>query len=340
MSNPIKYSTGTETEALKIGNYWVGTGDVGKGPTTTTDYWASISPPSNGFTLYGHKPNISSSVGGPSIYVCSDFSELLSLTNTINGTDFTQLTDCLQWYTTQTDRMVFNFDYEPIITNSLIINLDAYFYPSYPISGLTWSNIGTTTSSPNAILQGSPSPSIDESGLAIVFSDSSSNYANMATPGSLSTWTCEVWFYLTKALTGKVTSIICGAFDGTSKLNFSIGTNNSPTNTNLAVGFFNGAWHSTTGFIPDVNTWYQVVGTYDGATLRQYVNGVANGGTLNYIGIAQSGGEIRLMRRWDSPISSGNLVDGKLAIARVYNRALSDSEILTNFDAQRSRFGL
>lgn len=338
MSNAIKYSTGTETEALKIGNYWVGTGDVGKGPTTTTDYWASISPPSGGFTLYGHKPNISSSVGGPSIYVCSDSSELLSLTNRINGTNFTQLADCLQWYTTQTDRMVFNFDYESITSNGLIINLDAKFYPSYPISGLTWSNIGTTTSSPNAILQGSPSPTIDESGLSIVFSDSNSNYANMTTPGNLSTWTCEVWFYLTKALTGKVTSIICGAYDATSKLNFTIGTNNAPTNTNLAVGFFDGSWHSTTGFIPDINTWYQVVGTYDGTTLRQYVDGVANGGTLAYTGTPQSGGEIRLMRRWDSPISSSNLVDGKLAIARVYNRALSDSEILTNYNAQSSRF--
>jgi hypothetical protein len=38
MSNPIKYSTGSESLALKTGNFYIGTGDVGKGPTSTTGY--------------------------------------------------------------------------------------------------------------------------------------------------------------------------------------------------------------------------------------------------------------------------------------------------------------
>ena len=54
MPNPIKYTTGTETLALKKGNFYIGTGDVGKGPTSTTGYKVgldynlfliSISPP-------------------------------------------------------------------------------------------------------------------------------------------------------------------------------------------------------------------------------------------------------------------------------------------------------
>lgn len=339
MSNAIKYSLVNQPESLKIGNYWIGTGDVAKGPTDVTDYWAGISPPTGGYTLYGHKPNISSTIGGPSIYLCADSTELVDLTNKINNTNFTQLTDCLQWYTTQTDKMVFNIDYEPIVTNGLIINLDAYFYPSYPLSGLTWSNTGSINSPRNALLKGSPSPYLEESGLSIAFVDTNLNYATMSNPGDLSNWTCEVWFYLTTSLSAKVTSIICGVYNG-SNLNFSIGTNNAPTTTNLCVGFFNGAWRNTTGINASINTWYQVVGTYDGTTLRQYVNGVANGGTLSYTGTSQSGGEIRLMRRWDSPVTSGNLADGQLAIARVYNRALSSTEVLTNFDAQKNRFGL
>jgi hypothetical protein len=31
MPNPIKYTTGSESLALNKGNYWIGTGDVGKG---------------------------------------------------------------------------------------------------------------------------------------------------------------------------------------------------------------------------------------------------------------------------------------------------------------------
>jgi hypothetical protein len=106
----------------------------------------------------------------------------------------------------------------------------------------------------------------------------------------------------------------------------------------LAVGFFNGAWRTTTGFVPQTNVWYQVVGTYDGSTIRQYVNGSASGGTLNYVGASQSGGEIRLMRRWDETLSSGNLVDGDLAIVKIYNTALSGSQILQNYNDTYTRF--
>ena len=38
MPNAIKYSTTAQSLALKKGNFWVGTGDVGKGTTATTDY--------------------------------------------------------------------------------------------------------------------------------------------------------------------------------------------------------------------------------------------------------------------------------------------------------------
>ena len=45
MPNAIKYSASAQTLALKKGNFWIGTGDVEKGPTSTTDYWNGISPP-------------------------------------------------------------------------------------------------------------------------------------------------------------------------------------------------------------------------------------------------------------------------------------------------------
>ena len=59
MPNSIKYSTSAQTLALKKGNYWIGTGDVGKGPTSTTDYYNGISP-SGGYTIYLNKAS-----GGP-----------------------------------------------------------------------------------------------------------------------------------------------------------------------------------------------------------------------------------------------------------------------------------
>ena len=79
MPNPIKYNTSAETLALKKGNFWIGTGDVGKGPTSSTGFYNGISPSSGGFTIYLNKAS-----GGPSIYTVSNEAQLTALTNSIS----------------------------------------------------------------------------------------------------------------------------------------------------------------------------------------------------------------------------------------------------------------
>jgi hypothetical protein len=79
MPNPIKYNTSAETLALKKGNFWIGTGDVGKGPTSSTGFYNGISPSTGGFTIYLNKAS-----GGPSIYTVSNEAQLTALTNSIS----------------------------------------------------------------------------------------------------------------------------------------------------------------------------------------------------------------------------------------------------------------
>lgn len=231
--------------------------------------------------------------------------------------------------------MATSYGNPPVITEGLRLYYDAGNALSYPGSGSSWFDVAGNKL--NATLFNSPVP--NSSGY-INFVDSSQQYATGPNLGNLTTWTAEVWFRLSASLTNKVSAIICNQYDLSSKLNFSVGTNNAPISYNLVVGFFDGAWHNTTGFVPSTNTWYQVVGTYNGSTISQYVNGVANGGTLSYSGTPQSGGETRMMRRWDYITAQDNLVAGDLSIARVYNRALTDTEILQNFNSNRSRFKL
>jgi hypothetical protein len=137
MANSIKYSTSTQSQALKVGNYWIGTGEIKKGPTSVTDYWNGIKPPSGGYTLYGNKAS-----RGPSVYVVANDSQLINTTNILSGQNFTSVTQSLSWFRTQSDKIVFNREYEPIVTNGLVLNLDAAFSPSYPNTGTTWYNIG------------------------------------------------------------------------------------------------------------------------------------------------------------------------------------------------------
>ena len=141
MPNTIKYNVSAQTLALKKGNFWIGTGDVGKGDTASTDYWNGISPPSSGYTIYLNK-----ATQGPSIYVPTTDASLIELTNRIGLQSFTTVAQCLNWYRTENDKMVFNID-----------------YPAIPTSGITFiSDVGTTLCYP---LTGTTSYSIDPVGL-------------------------------------------------------------------------------------------------------------------------------------------------------------------------------
>ena len=223
----------------------------------------------------------------------------------------------------------------------LLIKLDSGNLASYPGTGSTWYDlIGAN----NATLFNSPTYSSSYNGM-LQFDDASFEYARIPNIGTLSNWTVEVWFRLTTSLNGKTTSIISNQYNN-SVLNFSIGTNNATSNYNLSVGFkYNGAWQKTTGVIPAqlaVGVWYQVVGTYDGTTIKQYVNGGLSGGTVTPLfssAISQSGGEIRMMRRWEGNTgTTANFADGDLSIVKIYNRALLSSEILQSYNNTYTRF--
>jgi hypothetical protein len=240
---------------------------------------------------------------------------------------FSSATDASNWLTTN--------GFWNSYTSALLLSLDSGNPSSYSGTGSTWFDISGYGN--NATLINSPTYSSSYDGI-LQFDDASSEYGTFNDLGSLSQFTVEVWFRLTSSLTGKVSSIVSNEYNSSTALNFSIGTNNSPNDYNLSVGFYDNIWYSTTGFVPQTNVWYQVVGTYDGTTLRQYINGQASGGTINISATPISGGNNRLMRRWDETLSSGNLIDGDLAIVKIYNQALSSSDILNSYNSTYTRF--
>jgi hypothetical protein len=332
MANTIKYSTTGDTLSLKKGNWYIGVGDP-KGPTSSTGHWAAINPPTGGYTIYENK-----AADGPSIRTPESEIDLMRWTETFySGISISTVYSAITHLNTNTTTMVVNREYENIITNGLVFSVDAGFTPSFYTSGSTWKDI--SLSGATATLFNSPSFSATSGGF-LRFSKSSSQYATSTNIGSISNWTAEAWVRFNSSLTNQVAMVIGNQYNGTNAINFTIGTNGAPTSWNIQAGFFDGSWRNTTGFAPALNTWYHIVGTYDGATIRQYVNGNASGGTLTYVGTPTTGGEIRMMRRWDDAVSSGNLFDGDLAITRVYNRALTASEVLQNYNAQKSRYGL
>lgn len=227
----------------------------------------------------------------------------------------------------------------PIVDSSLKVWVDAAQSSSYSGSGTAWNNLSPATGS--FTLYNTPTFSGLNSGGAFSFLPSSFEYADNGTNlGNMPQYTVEAWAKTTASLTSYVTAIVTNQFNLASSLNFSLGTNFAPTNYTITAGFFDGSWHNPTGFTPSVNVWYHYVGTYDGTTLRFYVNGSQNS-SLNYSGTPGSGGTIRIARRWDSADNdSVNFFPGEIGVVRVYNRALTADEISTNFAAHRNRYGI
>lgn len=227
----------------------------------------------------------------------------------------------------------------PVIDGNLKFWIDAAQTDSYPGTGSTWYDLSTSKS--NVTLYNSPSFSSSVTGGNIKFSNSSLQYGDTSTNlGSMPKWTAEAWLKVNSSLTNQVTSVITNQYNLAASLNYSIGTNKSPGDYNLCVGFFDGAWHNTAGFVPALNAWYQVVGTYDGTSLIQYVNGTANGSPVSYTGTPSSGGNTRIARRWDDTVISTDLFPGDISIVRIYNRALTADEVAQNFNAQRRRYNI
>lgn len=232
------------------------------------------------------------------------------------------------------------------VTDGLIMCLDAGNIKSCPTTvtyGTTWTDL--SNSGYSCTLMGMSSPTYSSAnGGALNFVNSGFTYGYGETTKSLtsiSNWTAEAWvkFTTVPAVSSMVSAIVGNVYDG-SNINFTLTTDVDGTaNKGIYAAFFNGAWRYAPYHAPSANTWYQYVGTYDGATIKMYVNGNFYSST-SYIGTASSGGTIRVARRWDSGTTVTNFIDGLIPIVRVYNKALNGSEVLQNYNATKGRFGL
>ena len=334
MSNPIKYSTSAETLALKSGNFYIGTGDVGKGPTNTTGYYNGITPPSGGYTIYLNKVS-----GGPSIYVADNDSQLISLTNSIAGASYTTVAQCLQYYVGQTDKMCVNIDYPAIPTDGLVMTLDAGFNPSYPTTGTTWYNMSGTN---NCTLVNGPTYNSANGG-SIVFDstdDTSTFPVNTFNSGAPQDGT---YYFRIKYPTYTSTQTILfnengGGFGSgivyyynpgtTGRYWFVIYFNNTSAGTGNILGIFDGL---TAG------SWFDVAITFDSTgKWATYKNGALNtsGTVANFSSWRRTGNGTPGFR------ASSSLGSGNSQLFYYYNRALSASEILQIFNATKDRVGL
>jgi len=330
MPNPIKYTTGSETLALKKGNFYIGTGDVGKGPTSSTGYYNGISPPSGGYTIYLNKET-----GGPSIYTVTNDAQLISLTNSIAGQSYTTANECLVYFAGQSDKVVLNRDYEGIVTDGLVLNLDAGFTASYPRSGTTWTDL--SLSGNNGTLTNGPTFSGNNGG-NIVF-DGVDDFVNCGNPSSVNMGTGDFTLEVVFKATGPTdTNFRVLLQKGNPGIGSQRGYRLRIENNNfvqLTVTADSERTSTTTQQIGYGN-YYYVTATKNTSGIRTYLNGVLSGQGISPLGTTTVVNDLIIGRQ------DGGLwpFRGDLAVTRIYNRALSADEILQNYNAQKGRFGL
>jgi Tfp pilus assembly protein PilE len=84
------------------------------------------------------------------------------------------------------------------------------------------------------------------------------------------------------------------------------------------------------GVTAAINTWYFLAGTYDGSTVRMYVNGTACSNTTSLTGgIADTTGLLRIGQQKNG---NNRWFDGDIDDVRVYNRVLTPTEIQTVYN--------
>jgi hypothetical protein len=218
-----------------------------------------------------------------------------------------------------------------IVSDGLVLCLDAGNNKSYPSSGTTWNdlsgnnNTGTLTNGPTFN---------SANGGSIVFdgtNDYVSEYSILDSFWNAGSWTANAWVKFITVNKGVDNAIFA---HGAIALNG--GLHLGERNSAAYFGFYG---NDTGGTVPlSANTWYNIVWVFNYSTkLKQiYVNGVfdTSGGTVGYGG---TGTNTEIGRY---PWLTSYLMSGNIAVTSLYNRVLSASEVLQNYNANKGRFGL
>jgi hypothetical protein len=213
-----------------------------------------------------------------------------------------------------------------IVTNGLVLSLDAADQNSYVSGSATWNDL--SGNGLNAVPTGSGFPAYNAGNSGnLVFINNPLSVGNSSIL-NLTNLTLSVWFKSTNTnnqiLIGKSYTTSYYLNMAAAANTFSLWTNNSEFATTGILTLGNGNWHNilVTMFGTTKTSYYDGVqaatGTGTIPTTDSFNLVIGNQGNSNYT----------------APFT------GSMANVQIYNRALSASEVTQNYNAQKSRFNL
>jgi hypothetical protein len=228
--------------------------------------------------------------------------------------------------------------------NFVVDNLKLYFNPSsllsYPGTGTTINDLSgnelSGTLSNNTFIN--PYLNFNGSSSTITVSDNS-----LLEPGT-DDFTVEVWIKYNIISTTQSTCIISKTDSGLAAgWGYGIRTDTS-SRVYMEVG--NGTTSlNSPKYTVTTNTWYQIVGVFTNVSsnsIALYVNGVSQGTPTShsFTSVKNTTHDLSI-GSFDNNIGNfGQWFNGKLGIVRIYNSALSASDVSKNFEANRGIYGI
>ena len=218
-----------------------------------------------------------------------------------------------------------------IVTEGLVLALDAGNKKSYPGSGTTWTDLSGQGN--NGTLQNGPTFDSGNNG-SIVF-DGVNDYISIESISlNSANITAISWVYLNSFYESQ-NSTIGIHIDGGTNGGFRVYAKSSLTGVWMRYSNGNATSISSNNTLP-LNKWFQITFISDGQTGKIYLNeNVFLSGTFSNTPVNVNGSA------WISRFSGGGYyLVGNTSTSLLYNRALTPQEVQQNYNATKSRFGL
>jgi len=235
-----------------------------------------------------------------------------------------------------------------IITDGLVLCLDAGNTKSYPGSGTTWNDLsgqgnnGTLANSPTYNTENGGYLSFDGIDDRVQIGGTTRYFTSYITQQI----TIETWIYVPSSATwsnGFYGNILTRGYFGGSHGLFRTTTNNFVSAWFRQTGsFVAGGQVESTGII-ERDKWTQLVAVWKAPGSALYING--NLASENNTALADANATAT-DDFWYAGLNTaaggnnGNFFTGNQASCKIYNRALTASEVKQNFDALRGRYGI
>lgn len=237
--------------------------------------------------------------------------------------------------------MATEYSFGKIVTDGLVLCLDAADRNSYVSGSTVWRDVAGSN---NGTLTNGPTFSTGSGG-SIVFDGVDDLVICSASLQNATAFTIGMWLYNTDTNINHVMSQQPLASDGVNAHNqYSVESGKSFFTVYGATGNAYDNYYNVTPTFTTGSWFYQIYQWDSSHTMKMFLNGVQQSGTYEFLGTRPTSILNSFPFRIGLGARSGGgalfYFKGNISITQVYNRVLTPTEILQNYNAQKSRFGL